>query len=113
MSTSMISRPGHATFTIRLDPRAPLTAQVRRFLTVPSGIWLYRFRDAQGRLLYIGLTTYPAERWTKHKKQKPWWNDVAMVTLRRTLQPMWLALDTERAAIKTEKPLHNKRSAVR
>jgi predicted GIY-YIG superfamily endonuclease len=67
---------------------------------------LYRFYDAAGRLLYVGVTGDPADRWARHAAEKPWWPDVA----RHAVQ--WLpsreaALSAEAAAITVEAPLHN------
>lgn len=67
---------------------------------------LYRFYDAAGRLLYVGITGDPADRWARHAAEKAWWPNVA----RHTVQ--WLpsrkdALAAEAAAIVAEAPLHN------
>ncbi|MCX4232061.1 GntR family transcriptional regulator [Streptomyces ortus] len=67
---------------------------------------LYRFFDAAGNLLYVGVSGNTEARWRQHAESKPWWSDVADKTTE------WLgsraeALDAERIAIRTEKPLHN------
>lgn len=67
---------------------------------------LYRFWDAGRQLLYVGISLNPGNRWKQHAHDKAWWLDVAHVTVephptRRD------ALDAERAAITTERPLHN------
>jgi len=67
---------------------------------------LYRFFDAAGQLLYVGVSGNTEARWRQHAESKPWWSDVADKTTE------WLdsrpeALDAERAAIRAEKPLHN------
>lgn len=73
---------------------------------------LYRFYDAGRRLLYIGISGQPAERWTNHRRKAPWWSQAAYVSV--ALCPTsWGALDAERMAIKTENPLFNKRSKKR
>lgn len=72
----------------------------------PERTALYRFFDAAGRLLYVGVSGNTETRWRQHAESKPWWPDVADKTTE------WLdsrpeALDAERVAIRTEKPLHN------
>lgn len=67
---------------------------------------LYRFFDAAGQLLYVGVSGNTEHRWRQHAESKHWWSDVADKTTE------WLnsrpeALDAERMAIRTEKPLHN------
>jgi hypothetical protein len=67
---------------------------------------LYRFYDSTGRLLYVGITLDPGSRWKNHAKTKPWWTDVAQVTVE--LHPDRAAvLEAERAAIIAEQPVHN------
>jgi hypothetical protein len=67
---------------------------------------VYRFFDATGRLLYVGVATWPPTRWKQHAREKSWWGDVADKTT------AWhpTRVEAERAeavAINTEKPLHN------
>lgn len=67
---------------------------------------LYRFYSPSGQLLYVGITVDPGNRWKAHAKSKPWWHDVANVTV--TMYPSREAvLDAERAAILAEHPQHN------
>lgn len=66
---------------------------------------LYRFYDASGRLLYIGITSHPKDRWAAHKYAS--WAEVAV---RRTVEwlPDWTAAEAaERTAIEAEKPIYN------
>ena len=68
---------------------------------------LYRFFDAQGVLLYVGITVNPKQRWAHHATHKSWWPAVA----RRTTEwfETWRdALHAEQVAIVSEEPLHNK-----
>lgn len=67
---------------------------------------LYRFYDAGGLLLYIGVTLDPGARWKSHRKDRPWWHHVAQVTL-EVHSSRLAVLEAERAAILAEKPLHN------
>lgn len=67
---------------------------------------LYRFFNADERLLYIGISGDPDYRWGQHKADKPWIGEVAM----RVIE--WLptraeAEAAELAAIRTERPLYN------
>ena len=67
---------------------------------------LYRFHDADGALLYVGMTADPSARFKAHKKGKSWWHEVSAVTVEK--HPTRAAtLNAERLAIVTEKPLHN------
>jgi predicted GIY-YIG superfamily endonuclease len=67
---------------------------------------LYRFYNAGDELLYIGLTTNPGQRFTSHAHKKPWWTEVANITLEQHPDYPTLVI-AEREAIQKEKPLHN------
>lgn len=67
---------------------------------------LYRFYDAAGALLYIGITVNPGTRWSQHSKDKAWWEDVAQATVER-FPDRKSVLDAERTAIIREQPRHN------
>lgn len=67
---------------------------------------LYRFYDATGALLYVGITADPGARWRKHAHDKPWWHQVAHITL-EAHPDRAAVLTAERAAIRRERPLHN------
>jgi hypothetical protein len=67
---------------------------------------LYRFFDAEGRLLYVGITGVGTLRWFTHARQKAWWPLVATVTLEHFADRAE-ARAAELAAIRTEHPLHN------
>ena len=73
---------------------------------LPSGCDLYRFYDANDVLLYVGISLNAAHRANTHRKDKPWWTDVARMDVQH-LPTRSVALDAERAAIAAEKPLHN------
>lgn len=100
--------------TIGIDPLLPLTAQLRAVgLAEHLGktALLYRFHDAAGTLLYVGVTVNPVMRWQQHKR-KPWWAQVASVSVEEHPYTN-AALDAELVAIRTEAPLHNLRSIPR
>jgi hypothetical protein len=75
-------------------------------MTVTQAHALYRFFDSEGVLLYVGITLDPGARWKSHSKDKPWWLEVASVTVEQ-----WpsreMVLQAERAAIISEHPKHN------
>jgi len=67
---------------------------------------LYRYWDARGQLLYVGVSKTPVARLEQHTTQS-WVGDIASITLK------WFsikqeALSAECRAIRTEHPLHNK-----
>lgn len=69
---------------------------------------LYRFYDADDRLLYVGISLNAAQRASQHKAEKSWWSDVR----RMEVKPLGVvtrfeAERIERAAIENERPLHN------
>lgn len=68
---------------------------------------LYRFYDSAGRLLYVGITGNPEERWYEHQLTQYWWREVTRKEL------VWLetrveARAAESAAIRMEKPLYDR-----
>lgn len=67
---------------------------------------LYRLEDANGALLYVGISDDPLRRWGEHAGDKPWWPDVAHLSFEwhpsRTD-----ALLEEARAIKAEQPQYN------
>ena len=67
---------------------------------------LYRYFDGNGRLLYVGISKDPDKRRREHAKLSAWFPLAA----NRTLE--WFddrdsALAAERAAIRSESPIHN------
>jgi hypothetical protein len=67
---------------------------------------LYRFYDADCVLLYIGITKNPPARFDGHRRDKPWWTEVADIKL--TQYPdRESVLEAERQAIIDEKPAWN------
>lgn len=39
--------------------------------------FLYRLRDSEGRLLYVGFTRHVQQRMAAHRSEQPWWPLVA------------------------------------
>jgi hypothetical protein len=76
-----------------------------------AGTSLYRLYDANGQLLYVGVTDGPVpDRLAAHRRTV-WWAQVDSFAVDHhpTRQK---ALDAERLAIRTEQPLHNIRSVT-
>jgi predicted GIY-YIG superfamily endonuclease len=67
---------------------------------------LYRAYDAQGVLLYIGITMNPGNRFAQHSEDKPWWADVAEIRVEH-FGSRKRVLAAERAAIQAERPCFN------
>lgn len=71
---------------------------------IPTAV--YRFFDASGRLLYVGITDRPEPRFYQHEKTKHWWWEVA------TREIVWhhsrpAAEAEEYRAIGAESPVYN------
>jgi hypothetical protein len=66
---------------------------------------LYRHFDADGNLLYVGISLSALTRLYAHGKAA-WYNDIKNVTI-ENYPTKRMALDAEKNAIKTEKPMHN------
>lgn len=67
---------------------------------------LYRFFSEDGALLYVGISADPFKRMTQHRDGKPWWSEVAQVTIERHPSRS-AALLAEAAAIRDEVPRYN------
>lgn len=68
---------------------------------------LYRFSDAAGQLLYIGISINAAARAAQHKHDKNWWPDVATMTIETHDVDRQAIEAIERDAIKRERPRYN------
>jgi hypothetical protein len=67
---------------------------------------LYRFFDASGVLLYVGITYNPPSRFRSHEGDKEWWGQVRTIELEQFISRK-AVLHAEREAISTELPLFN------
>lgn len=67
---------------------------------------LYRFYNATGQLLYVGITMNPPQRFKSHGGGKEWWSQVAGITVESYNSRADLE-GAERRAIQVERPLYN------
>lgn len=67
---------------------------------------LYRLRNAEGVLLYVGISSKPPQRWGQHAADKPWWPEVAGLSI-EWCDSRTEALAVEAETIRVEKPLYN------
>ena len=67
---------------------------------------LYRLYDADGSLLYVGMTSNLRSRMVGHAADKPWWAAVARQTT-EWYDTRAEAAAAEAEAIKSENPIHN------
>lgn len=68
---------------------------------------LYRFYDAEKRLLYAGITMGdPQVRWAVHQRSSPWWTAVAYVWVEH-FPDRRSAAAAEWAVIRSQNPSHN------
>jgi predicted GIY-YIG superfamily endonuclease len=77
---------------------------IRRSERFPA---LYRFFDADGRLLYIGATVDVSARREQHQASAPWWPEVSEMRVER-YEDISAARAAEVRAIRTEHPTYNK-----
>lgn len=52
-----------------------LLTRMERLADIRTAV--YRFFDADGQLLYLGITHDLEERWKAHERNQPWWLDVS------------------------------------
>ena len=74
--------------------------------------FLYRLRNGDGDLLYVGITRDWPTRMKQHQADKPWWSDVLGVELVRMDCSRRQIEAIERAVIRAEQPTYNKQHAV-
>jgi predicted GIY-YIG superfamily endonuclease len=67
---------------------------------------LYRMFDDEGRLLYVGQTSGLPRRLDQHRSGRPWWGEVATVTVEHFDRANDV-FKAEQQAINTEAPLYN------
>jgi len=76
--------------------------------SLKNGI-LYRFFNAEGALLYIGVTNWSRkpQRWVDHQRSSAWWGLVAFVAIECIPYSGGGNSPIEREAIRRERPLYN------
>lgn len=76
------------------------------YKVLPPAANLYRHFDADGRLLYVGISTASMRRLSEHRTDSAWFWSIATIKVERfdTIAQARLA---ETAAIKNERPLFN------
>lgn len=67
---------------------------------------MYRLFDAEGVLLYVGISNEPPVRYTAHSYDKPWWHEVVEKT-EQWFPNRAAALKVEADAIANEMPKYN------
>lgn len=67
---------------------------------------LYRFYDAAGKLLYVGITRRGWHRFDEHSASKHWWEQVCTTRVKH-FATRDAARKAELAAIASERPQHN------
>lgn len=68
---------------------------------------LYRLYDAEGTLLYIGISKSAMARMKQHAKEKQWWLEVRRIEIEHVLGGRFDAEFAERRAIESERPKYN------
>ncbi|GII24284.1 GIY-YIG nuclease family protein [Planosporangium mesophilum] len=81
-----------------------ISAALRDLATRPHA--LYRFWDRTDVLLYVGITADLPQRMGDHRTDKPWWSQVARVTVEH-FDTREAALKAETESIREERPLYN------
>lgn len=67
---------------------------------------LYRHFASDGRLLYVGISVTLMSRIAGHRDNSAWFTDIVRIEL-QWFDTRSAALEAERLAIQTEKPIHN------
>ena len=68
---------------------------------------VYRMFDQDGALLYVGATGFMPRRLQQHAGSRPWWHEVAQITVQH-FDTMDEALRVEAAAIIAESPRYTR-----
>ncbi|MBV8664654.1 MAG: helix-turn-helix domain-containing protein [Hyphomicrobiales bacterium] len=84
----------------------PETAKLLNKAISDSPTQLYRHFDAEGRLLYVGISLAALTRLAQHKERSHWFAAIATVTI-ETFATREDAIQAETLAIQTEAPRFN------
>jgi hypothetical protein len=93
-------------------PMKPLITPKPTYQFAPPAFHLYRHFDAEGTLLYVGISISALNRLAGHRGRAPWYWNIARVEVTRYATRRE-SLDAEREAVKTERPLFNIQHAER
>jgi predicted GIY-YIG superfamily endonuclease len=91
------------------DAVVSIDAQTAALFDEPTT--LYRFFDARGQLLYVGITSDLPTRLRTHNRLQNWWRDVVRTTLEH-FESREAARAAELRAIRDELPRYNRWSGV-
>jgi hypothetical protein len=98
----------------QIDPARTVMVQLHHIgipETLPARrVMVYRFLDATGGLLYVGVTKRPGGRWGCHRRTARWWPSVRSVLVEWHPHER-SALESEVEAIRSEGPRFNTRSS--
>jgi DNA-binding XRE family transcriptional regulator len=72
----------------------------------PKQTTLYRFFDAEDRLLYVGISDRPSDRMSGHRRAAAWWDEASRCVMER-FDTRAEAERAEGEAIRSEDPLFN------
>lgn len=75
--------------------------------TADAPTYVYRLMNAEGALLYVGITADITARLGRHRATKAWWPQVAELATEKYPNRA-AALAVEQSAIANENPIHNK-----
>ena len=102
---------GHGTAKVIITPPDDKPAPPHKYM---CDQYLYRHFDADGQLLYVGITCNPSKRLGQHRRSKDWFTDIAQTTYEKYASRADV-IAAEKAAIEAEHPLwnvcHNKEAA--
>lgn len=87
-------------------PWTPEGNELARLIYHAQPFTLYRHFDADGVLLYVGVTDHLERRNAGHRQASPWWPQVARIDS-RLCRDFRSASAAERTAIREEAPLYN------
>lgn len=74
---------------------------------LPERTALYRLYDADGVLIYVGISNNPERRWKSHAQDKPWWPEVVEKKV-EWFETRKSAARIETTEIGEEDPRHNR-----
>lgn len=102
-----------------LNPRVPASPTLLTSITVPCNhpkrdepTCLYRHWNADGELLYVGISLSSIDRLAAHRSGSPWFREIARIDIEWHSDRL-SAMRAERIAIQSESPKYNQRMMAR